>query len=161
MTLYEIDQRITSLIDQETGELLDYEAFIQLEMDREKKIEGAVLWYKELVAQAKMIKDEIEALTKRQKAAQRRADGLVGWINLALNGERFSTARCSVSFRKSASLQVCELSAAAFWLEKNGYHNMVVYAEPKLDKRAVSALIKQGIEVPGVELVERKSVQVR
>ena len=63
MTLYEIDQRITELVDPETGELLDFDAFQALQMDRQEKIENAVLWYKDLIAPAKASKEEVENLT--------------------------------------------------------------------------------------------------
>lgn len=48
MTIYEIDARMAGLIDPETGELLDYEAFASLQMEREAKIENMALWYKDL-----------------------------------------------------------------------------------------------------------------
>ena len=43
MTIYEIDNRIAELVDPETGELLDYEAFAELQMEREAKIENMAL----------------------------------------------------------------------------------------------------------------------
>ena len=52
MKLYEIDQAILALVDPETGEILDYEAFSELKMKREEKIEGMALWHKNLTAEA-------------------------------------------------------------------------------------------------------------
>ena len=46
LSLYHIDQALEALIDPETGELLDYDAFEQLQMDREHKIENMVCWSK-------------------------------------------------------------------------------------------------------------------
>ena len=40
MTIYEIDDALLSLVDGETGELLDFEEFERLSMERDKKIEG-------------------------------------------------------------------------------------------------------------------------
>lgn len=40
MTIYDIDQNLMALVDPETGELLDVEAFARLQMAREKKLEG-------------------------------------------------------------------------------------------------------------------------
>lgn len=59
MTLYEIDQAIQGLVDPETGELMDYEAFAALQMDRDAKIENMALWYKDLMADAKAMLDLI------------------------------------------------------------------------------------------------------
>ena len=161
MTLYEIDQRITELVDPETGELLDFDAFQALQMDRQEKIENAVLWYKDLIAQAKAIKEEVENLTKRSSSIQRRAEGVRGWIALALNGAKFSTPRCTVTYRTSKSLEVEDTKQTAQWLEDNGFVDLVVHSDPKLDKRAVTSLVQQGIDVPGAKIVERKCVQVR
>ena len=58
LSLYHIDQALEALIDPETGELLDYDAFEQLQMDREHKIENMVCWSKSLDAEAKAIRDE-------------------------------------------------------------------------------------------------------
>lgn len=65
MTLYEIDQAIQGLVDPETGELMDYEAFAALQMDRDAKIENMALWYKDLMADA-MAAKLVEALKQLQ-----------------------------------------------------------------------------------------------
>lgn len=161
MTLYEIDQRIESLVDPETGELLDYEAFASLQMDRESKIEGMALWLKEMDAQATAIKAEIDALTERRRILTARADRLGGFIATALNGERFETARCAISYRRSTALCVMSVRDAAVWLDGNGYRDLVTYEDPKLDKRAVKKLIESGETIPGVEIIARQSLQVR
>ena len=58
LSLYHIDQALEALIDPDTGELLDYDAFEQLQMDRDRKIENMVCWSKSLDAEAKAIRDE-------------------------------------------------------------------------------------------------------
>ena len=52
MNLYEIDAAITALVDPETGEISDFDAFDQLSMARDQKIENIALYYKNLVADA-------------------------------------------------------------------------------------------------------------
>jgi len=106
MTLYEIDQAIQGLVDPETGELMDYEAFAALQMDRDAKIENMALWYKDLMADAKAIKEEADTLNERRKALENKAERLKSYLSLALDGEKFQTARCSVTFRKTSSIQV-------------------------------------------------------
>ena len=76
MTLYEIDQAIQGLVDPETGELMDYEAFAALQMDRDAKIENMALWYKDLMADAKAIKEEADTLNERRKALENKAERL-------------------------------------------------------------------------------------
>ena len=58
MNLYEIDAAITALVDPETGEVSDFDAFDQLSMARDQKIENMALYYKKLVADAGAYKAE-------------------------------------------------------------------------------------------------------
>ena len=67
MTLYEINAEIASLVDEETGELLDYDRFADLQMERDAKIENMALWVKDLDAEAAAIKAEETALAERRK----------------------------------------------------------------------------------------------
>mgnify|MGYP000917782718 FL=1 len=65
MNIYEIDNAMFSLIDEETGEIKGYEAFEELQMQREEKIENVALWYKNLIAESKAIREEEKALAER------------------------------------------------------------------------------------------------
>lgn len=159
--LYEYDHRIDSLIDPDTGEVLDYDAFLTLSMEREDKIENVAVYIKNLEAQSKAIQDEERALRERRVPLEGRAKRMREHLSNYLGGERFNCSRVSISFRKSTALDVSDSASAAEWLEEHGHVDLVVRDAPKLDKRAVAALVKDGEEVPGVELVERQSLQVR
>ena len=58
MTLYEIDNRLLSLVDEETGEITDLEKFSELQMARDEKIENCALWFKNLKAESEAIRNE-------------------------------------------------------------------------------------------------------
>lgn len=161
MTIYEIDQRILELVDPETGELLDFDAFDELKMERDQKIEGMALWVKELAATASAIKAEIDTLTERKKAVERRCESLKRYLSYILQGEKFSTARCSVSFRKSTSVQVDDQDQLIRWLEQNGYDDCVKYKEPEVSKTEVGKLIKSGMNVPFAHLESKQSMGVK
>ena len=161
MTLYQIDQGLLSLIDPETGELLDYEAFANLQMEREQKLENMALWYKELSAEAKAIKEEADSLTERRKSVEARAERLKNYLSLALDGQKFQTARCQLSFRKTTSLEVADDVALIKWAESSGYDDCVRRKAPEVSKSAVTALIKAGVTVPFAQLVDGKSLAVK
>ncbi len=161
MKLYEIDSALEALVNPETGELLDYEQFTRLQMERDTKIENTALYVKNLEAEAKAIKEEEARLSERRKSMENKAKRLREYIGFALDGEKFETARCSIGYRKATALEVDDITSAAEWLDCNGHTDMVVYSSPSIDKRAVTALIKGGTQVPGVELVERQSLQLR
>ena len=161
MTLYEIDQRITELVDPETGELLDFDAFAELQLEREKKIEGMALWVKDLSATAAAIKAEIDTLTERKKSAERKVESLKPYLFEILQGEKFSTPRCAVSFRRSTSVQVDDSESLVRWLEQNGLDDCLKYKEPEVSKTEVGKLIKSGTPVPFAHLEEKQSVGVK
>ena len=161
MTLYDIDARIAALVDPETGELLDYDAFSQLQIDRDQLIENMALWYKDLKAEAAAIKAEAEALTERRKAAERRADRLREHLDRALDGQKFTTARCSISFRTSSSVQLENAGDMVTWLETNGYDDAITYKPPEVSKTAIGKLLKSGVNVPGAWIETKRGAIVK
>ena len=96
MTLYEIDSSLMNLIDDETGEILDKEAFDALVMERDTKIENIGLWIKNENAMAEALKKVIDSLTARKRTAENRVKSLKNYLMYALQGEKFSTDRKSV-----------------------------------------------------------------
>lgn len=161
MTIYEIDARMAGLIDPETGELLDYEAFASLQMEREAKIENMALWYKDLTAEAKAIREEEKALAERRKSAENKAERLKGYLDEALAGESYKSAKVAVSYRRSKAVELADESAVIGELENGGYNDCIYYTAPRVNKVALARLLKDGGAVPGAELVERNNIQVR
>lgn len=145
MSIYDIDSAITALIDNETGEVTDEEAFDALQMERDVKVENIGLYIKDLTAEAKAIKEEEASLAARRKAVENKAERLKHLLDYALNGDKFSTPRLKVSYRKSSTV---ELSAGfTEWAEINA-DDLLTYSEPKPNKTAIKAAIKDG-RVPG------------
>nr|DAZ56832.1 MAG TPA: resistance protein [Caudoviricetes sp.] len=141
MSIYDIDSAITALIDNETGEVTDEEAFDALQMERDVKVENIGLYFKDLTAEAKAIKEEEASLAARRKAVENKAERLKHLLDYALNGDKFSTPRLKVSYRKSSTV---ELSAGfTEWAEINA-DDLLTYSEPKPNKTAIKAAIKDG-----------------
>ena len=153
MKLYEIDEMILSCFDEETGELLDVDMLNALQMERDAKIEGVALWIKDLKAEAEALKAEKQAFEKRQKTCENRAESLKQWLAAALNGERFKTTKCDVSFRTTKSVNVTD----AFALDSK----FLKFSDPTADKTAIKKAIEAGEVVSGAELIERKSVTIK
>lgn len=161
MNLYEINAAISALVDPETGELMDYEAFESLQMEREQMIEGMALWVKDLDATAKAIKAEMDSLSERKKAAESKADRLKSYLDMALEGQKFETPRCVVSFRKTSSVEVEDADKLILWAEQNGLTDCIRYKPPEVSKSGVTALIKTGAAVPFAHLKTGRSVGVK
>ena len=73
-SLYEIDNDILSCVDTETGEIVDEAKLEALEMERDKKIEAVILWRKDLLAEAKAVREEAQNLSKRVKSCENKAE---------------------------------------------------------------------------------------
>lgn len=153
-TLYEIDQAIIECLDMETGEIVDAERLDALEMERNDKIESVACWYKNLVADAQAYKAEKEAFAEREKAAMKKAEGLKNWLAYALNGQKFSTWRCAVSFRKSEMVEITDESLIPLEMKTE----KITYTP---NKTAIKEAIKAGNLVSGCQLVERQNAQIK
>lgn len=158
MTIYEIDNEIMNCIDMETGEVIDTEKLNELQMERDAKIENVALWIKELKAEAEAIKNEKQALSERQRVAENKAESLKNWLAYALNGEKFKTAKCSVSFRTTESVEVTEEGLESLM---NGHDELLTYKAPEPNKKAIKQALKDGLNVSGVQLVQNTSTIIK
>lgn len=159
MKLYEIEDAILECIDMETGEIIDIDRLNELQMEREAKIENVACWIKDLKAEAEAIKAEKMALAERQKAAENKAESLKNWLAYALDGKKFSTARCAVSFRKTESVEVTPEGLEN--LMRAGNDEFLTYTEPKPNKTALKQALKDGLNVSGVQLVHNTSTIIK
>lgn len=153
-SLYEINQRIMECVDPETGELIDPESLEALVMEKELKIENVALWIKNLQSDALAYKAEKEAFAEREKKATDKAESLKAWLAMALAGQKFSTARCAVSFRKSEKVEVDDVDSLPDELK-----TAKTTFDP--DKKAIKALLKEGKEVSGCRLIESLNTHIK
>jgi hypothetical protein len=141
MSIYDIDAAIVSLIDAETGEISDEEAFDALQMERDVKVENIGLYFKDLSAEAKAIKEEEANLAARRKSVEAKAERLKKLLDYALQGQKFSSPRLKVSYRKSSTVELAE--GFADWAAENA-DDLLTYSEPKPNKTLIKAAIKDG-----------------
>lgn len=151
--LYEIDAQIMSCVDFETGEIIDEEKLQALQLEFNQKVEGIALWIKNLLAEAKMIKEEKDNLAARQKSCENKAESLKRYLSSALDGEKFKTAKVSISYRKSESVEVEDIS-----LLDDDY---LKFKEPEADKTKIKTALKNGVALEGVTLVEKNNIQIK
>ena len=158
MTIYEINEEILNCIDLETGEIIDIDKLNELELERDAKIENVACWIKELKAEAEAIKAEKLALAERQKVAENKAESLKKWLAYALQGEKFKTAKCSVSFRKTESVEVTDEGLSNLMKE---HDELLTYKAPEPNKKAIKDALKDGLSVQGVRLGCNTSVIIK
>ena len=158
MTLYEIDQNIMSLLN-EDGEITDPEAFDALQITRSEKLEGIACWIKNLNADIKASKDEEERLKERRIHLVNKVSSLYGYLEHALNGEKFSTPRVAISYRTSSAVEITDNVAFVDWAKSYDPSLLHIKAEP--NKTAIKNALNGGMEIPLAQIVERKSMQVK
>jgi len=164
MALYEIDQQLINLfemgMDSETGEILEgYELdtkIAELEMARDKKIEGVCLWYKNLQAEANSIKEEENNLSSRRKQKEKTIASLEKYVANALNGEEFETPKVLIKYRKSSVVEVDEEK----FLKKHKKlcEKVVSY---KFNKNELKKMIQNGETLSGVEIIDKRNMSIK
>lgn len=152
MTLYDIDQSLLDLIDTESGEIADMEAFELLQMERDRKLEGIALAYKNFTAEAKALGEQKKAFAEREKAALNKAEKCRKLLERGLAGQKMETPMVAVSYRKSTAVEITDLEALPF---------SYTVTEIKPDKERITAALKNGETVPGAELVARQNIQIK
>ncbi len=158
MSIYDIDDAIIKLVDADTGEITDEEAFDALQMERSKKIENTGLYYKNLVAEAKAIKEEEANLAQRRKAVENKAERIKNLLVYALNGEKFESPKLRCSYRKAKSVQVDD--GFVEWAQEHA-DDLLTFKEPTPNRTAIKAALTDGREIEHAEIVTTENVQVK
>lgn len=152
MNLYDIDAKIMECVDIETGEIINEDALDALTMERDAKVENIALWIKNLKAEAEALKAEKDAFAKRQKTAENKMNSLKQYLSGYLDGTKFETAKCKVSFRKSEYVYVSE--------EADIPDEYLKFKEPDVDKTKLKAALKAGTTVSGCCIETRQNIQI-
>ena len=158
MSIYDIDNAILSLVDMETGEIDDTKRFDELQMERSKKIENTGCLYKNLVAEAKAMKEEEANLAQRRKAVENKAERIKSLLVYALKGEKFESPRLRCSYRKAKSVQLDD--SFIDWARENA-DDLLTYKEPTPNRTAIKAALADGREIEHAEIVTNESLQVK
>lgn len=161
MHLYEINQAIMALCDPETGEILDWEAFDALQMERDIKIENVACWYKNLLAEAAAIRQEELNLAKRRQALESLAETRKRYLSEALGGQKFETARCAITFRKTTKVALQDEGAVIDWAQRSSRDDVLKYTAPTVSKEKLAKVLKEGTEIPGAALEIGYSMTVK
>ena len=158
MTIYEIDQAIMECVDLETGEIIDTNQLDKLQMERDTKLEHVACWIQALKAEAEALKNEKQALAERQRVAENKAESLKKWLAYVLDGKKFSTSKCAVSFRKTEAVEVTTDGLNNLMKE---HDELLTYKAPEPNKTAIKQAIKDGLNVAGVQLVQNTSTIIK
>lgn len=154
MKIYEIDEAILECVDQETGDILDIDRLEALEMERDRKVSNVACWIKDLKAESEAIKKEIDNLSARRKADDNKIESLKRFLEWALNGTKFKDERCSISYRRSETVEVSKEA-------EDKLPDEFIKIERTIRKSELKDAMKLGFEFEGCQLVEKNNIQIK
>lgn len=164
-TLYEIDYNLYRLlenemvVDEETGEILFEESDIDnLLLSRDQKLENTACYIKNLMSDIDQIKAEEKSLKERRQTKEKKVERLKSYLAnsmLLFGDKKFETPRVALSFRKSKQVEI----------EPN-VHLPQEYVKVKVEEspdktKLKDAILKQGIVIDGVKVVEKENLQLK
>lgn len=166
--LYELTQeqlrlyeRLSSedAINKETGEIDESlaNALAVNQEELENKIIGTVLVYKQLNADAEMIKNEMDVLAERYARLNNNAKYVKERLEhslLDIGLMKYDNPKFSVSFRKSTKVEILDES-----LIPTEYMREKVTIEPA--KKDIGDALKSGKEIAGCRLEESQKIQIK
>ena len=178
-SLYEIDQRLLNLqyygVDSDTGEVATTEEdfirmFEEIHMDMETKFVNTACFIKNLRSDVEDFKTEIARLEKRKKAKENLANRLEKSMDTIIKHHLFNIedpedfekihqwnidkTQAKITFRPSQKLEIYDEA-----LVPDDYKTTVETV--KVDMKAITADIKNGVEVNGAQLVSNLNMQIK
>lgn len=153
MNLFQIDEEIMKCVDMDTGEIIDSAKLDELQMDRDTKIENIACWIKNLQSDAEALKAQKQTFADRQKAVENKAESLKKYLSDYLAGQKFSTDKVAISFRKTSSVNITDVTKLP--------EQYLKFADPTPDKTAIKNAIKDGAVIAGAEVVEGQSISIK
>lgn len=156
MTLYEINEKLRDFdfeIDEETGEILNADELDNLELSKSEKIENICLLIKNLKADAVAYKNEKDSFSDKERVTKNRIKSLTGYLESALDGETFKSTKASITYRKSEVIEVVDGAEIP--------KEYLRFKEPEIDKVELKKAVKSGINIAGVQIVEKLNMQIK
>lgn len=153
MNLYQINEEITNCLDAETGEFNE-EKYNSLQIMKQDKLENIALWIKDLRADTDAVKAEIQVFSNRVKNNTALIERLKTLLQDTLEGEKFKTSKCSVSYRAVQSVSVNPD------VKLPTEYTRVIHQEYP-DKEAIKKALKSGETIDGCELVNKQAVIIK
>lgn len=155
-SLYELTGQYLEIYNMELDEetKLDTLDSIDWETEYETKVENYIKVMKNLEADVEARKNEIKRLMELNKADEKKKEHLKDTLSasMSLTGhERVDTPLFKVSFRKSQAVEVDEAVLPEAYK----------VATWKPDKKRLKEDLKNGLEIIGASLVERKNLSIR
>ena len=151
-TFYEINEQIAGLVDPETGEIADFEAFEKLNLDLDTKIKNIALWIVNLRSDAEQLEEQEKKFRDRKTAAKNKAESLKNLLDGFLSGEKRSFPEVVISYRKSEQVTVDDDAKL---------DDRFLRIKTEIDKTALKDALKHGESIEGARLEVKNNIQIK
>lgn len=159
MKLYEINEKILEFFETLPDGITEAEArqaWDALIIERAERIENLALLYKNYLAEAQAIEIEAKSLMTRAKQASKKAESVKSYLASQLRaGEKHKEAKYTLGWRRSESVEFSE----GFVFDTLPQELKKVTIEPR--KSDIKKAVKSGLEIKGVEIVEKNNLQIK
>lgn len=139
------DGNIIANVDAYRNKMLTawFDTLTGIEGEFDEKAESIAIYYKQLLAEAKMLKTEKAAIAKRQSQKEKQAESLKTYLfksMQALGRQKIDMPRAVMSLKKNApSLVVDDEISFVEWAEEHNLDHLLKYSMPEV-KRMMSRL---------------------
>ena len=177
--LYDVNQDLINLIEwsvDENGEILEGEElakkYDEFEMALSDKIENTALWIKNLESDIEAFKSEKQKLAQRQKTIENKLEWAKKYLNsfitnqhrnengeidkVSLNKYKFETPKLKISYRKSATIEITDLTKVP-----KKFIKVKPLEEKDIDKTQIKELLKQGKSFEFAKLNENVNMSIK
>ncbi len=167
MKLYDINESILKVVYMYENEEIDEKTYQDtlegLTLAQNDKIDNIACYIKQLLAEEKALKEEIDNLTKRRKAKQKTIENLKEYISNTMKIskiDKLETTRNIIKFRNNAvKVNIQDEEKFLLWAMEN-HDDLLNYKKPDINKTMIKEYLKDN-EIEGVKLVREKSLQIK
>jgi hypothetical protein len=157
--LYEISQNYLQLLDM--ADQMDQEVFLDtlasIEEVLEDKVEHVAKFIRSLEADVEILKSEEKRLADKRKILENKITGVKEYLQHEMEFagiDKVKRATVTVSIQANPpSVDVLDES-----LIPSDY---MIPVAPKLDKKSILQALKDGNEVPGCEIIQKRGIRIR
>ena len=161
------DGNIIANVDAYRNKMLTawFDTLTGIEGEFDEKAESIAIYYRQLLAEAKMLKSEKAAIAKRQSQKEKQAESLKTYLfksMQALGRQKIDMPRAVMSLKKNApSLVIDDEISFVEWAEEHNLDHLLKYSMPEVKKNDVKALCKKGEEIPFVHMESKQSLSIK
>ena len=155
--LYEITEAYRDLIDLDLDEETFQDALASIEGEIAVKAENIAKLMRTMELEENAYKDEIKRLKAHADSLAKKRESLKNYIdsNLQAMGiDKLQAGTFKFSYRKSTAVKVTDEDAVP-----DVYKNKVT--TKTVNKKLLKEILKDGSEIPGVELEEKQNLQMK